>query len=159
MQNKANLLDTQMNVTYVKIKNYAQKTMNCEPTKQTQTKPISIPKKLYSSMASKLLVVWAVGSEWAVSRRAFFRAGLRQRSAVKKSEGFDAGGFGDPVFMLQASLKGLDGKFVHPAFHSSQAIGGGLFGCSFIAPEQGLCENRQAVFLFVRQINRGNSGG
>jgi RHS repeat-associated protein len=40
MQNKANLLDTQMNASYVKTKNYEQKTMNCEPLKQTQSKPI-----------------------------------------------------------------------------------------------------------------------
>ncbi len=40
MQNKANLLDTQMNASHVKTKTYEQKTMNCEPTKQTQSKPI-----------------------------------------------------------------------------------------------------------------------
>jgi hypothetical protein len=36
MQNKANLLDTQMNVSYVKTKNYEQKTMDNEPIKQSQ---------------------------------------------------------------------------------------------------------------------------
>jgi len=46
MQNKANLRDIQMNVTYVKIKKYEQKTMNHEPLKQTQSKPISILKTL-----------------------------------------------------------------------------------------------------------------
>jgi len=40
MQNKPNLLDIKMNVSYVKTKNYEQKTMNCEPAKQTQSKPI-----------------------------------------------------------------------------------------------------------------------
>jgi hypothetical protein len=40
MQNKANLLDTQINASYVKTKNYEQKTMEEEPIKQTQTKPI-----------------------------------------------------------------------------------------------------------------------
>jgi len=41
MQNKANLLDIQMNVSYVKTKNYEQRTMDNEPIKQSQTKPIS----------------------------------------------------------------------------------------------------------------------
>jgi len=41
MQNKANLLDTQMNASYVKTKNYEQRTMDNEPIKQSQTKPIS----------------------------------------------------------------------------------------------------------------------
>jgi hypothetical protein len=40
MQNKANLLDSQMNVSYVKTKNYEQKTMDNEPVKQTQSNPI-----------------------------------------------------------------------------------------------------------------------
>ncbi len=40
MQNKANLPVSQRNVSYVKTKNYEQKTMNCELIKQTQTKPI-----------------------------------------------------------------------------------------------------------------------
>jgi hypothetical protein len=40
MQNKANLPDTQMNATCVKAKNYEQNTMEEEPTKQTQSKPI-----------------------------------------------------------------------------------------------------------------------
>jgi hypothetical protein len=40
MQNKANLLDSQMNVSYVKTTSYEQKTMNCEPIKQSQSKPI-----------------------------------------------------------------------------------------------------------------------
>jgi hypothetical protein len=39
MQNKPNLLDTQMNVTIVLTKHYEQITMNNEPKKQTQTKP------------------------------------------------------------------------------------------------------------------------
>ncbi len=39
-----------MNVTYVKTKNYEQKTMNCETAKQTQSKPISIPKTLLLSL-------------------------------------------------------------------------------------------------------------
>jgi len=39
MQNKANFLDIQMNVSYVKTKNYEQKTMANEPIKQSQTKP------------------------------------------------------------------------------------------------------------------------
>jgi hypothetical protein len=40
MQNKANLMVSQMNVSYVKTKNYEQKTTNCKTTKQTQSKPI-----------------------------------------------------------------------------------------------------------------------
>ena len=44
MQNKTNLLDIQMNVSYVKTNNYEQKTMDNEPIKQSQSKPISIPK-------------------------------------------------------------------------------------------------------------------
>jgi len=40
MQNKANLLVSQMNLSYVKTKSYEQKTMNNESIKQTQTKPI-----------------------------------------------------------------------------------------------------------------------
>ena len=55
MQNKANLQVSQMNVTYVKTKNYEQKTMDYEPTKQTQSKPIELafigdqdPPKLYA---------------------------------------------------------------------------------------------------------------
>jgi len=40
MQNKANLPDTQMNASYVKTKNYEQKPMDNEPTKQTQSNPI-----------------------------------------------------------------------------------------------------------------------
>ena len=40
MQNKANLPDTQMNASYVKTKNCEQKTMDNEPTKQTQSNPI-----------------------------------------------------------------------------------------------------------------------
>jgi hypothetical protein len=39
MQNKPNLPDTQINASHVKTKNYEQKTMNCEPTKQSQNKP------------------------------------------------------------------------------------------------------------------------
>jgi hypothetical protein len=39
MQNKANSLDMQMNVSYVKTKNYEQPTMDNEPIKQSQTKP------------------------------------------------------------------------------------------------------------------------
>jgi hypothetical protein len=39
MQNKANLPDTQINVSHVKTKNYEQKTKEEEPTKQTQSKP------------------------------------------------------------------------------------------------------------------------
>ncbi len=42
MQNKPNLPVSQMNVSYVKIKNYEQRTMDNEPIKQTQSKPISI---------------------------------------------------------------------------------------------------------------------
>jgi len=41
MQNKANLLDAQMNVSSVKTMNYEQLTMNNELIKQTQTNPIS----------------------------------------------------------------------------------------------------------------------
>lgn len=41
MQNKANLPNIQMNVTYVKTRSYEQKTMYNEPTKQSQSKPIS----------------------------------------------------------------------------------------------------------------------
>jgi hypothetical protein len=44
MQNKPNLRDSQMNVSYVKTKNYEQRTMDSEPIKQSQTKPISIPR-------------------------------------------------------------------------------------------------------------------
>ncbi len=40
MQNKPNLLNTQMNTSYVKTKNYEQKTIDNEPIKQTQSKPI-----------------------------------------------------------------------------------------------------------------------
>ncbi len=40
MQNKPNLPDTQMNASYVKTKNYEQKTMDNELIKQSQTKPI-----------------------------------------------------------------------------------------------------------------------
>jgi hypothetical protein len=40
MQNKANFSDNQMNASYVKTKNYEQKTAEEEPTKQTQTNPI-----------------------------------------------------------------------------------------------------------------------
>jgi hypothetical protein len=40
MQNKANFLDIQMNVTSVKTKSYELRTMNYEPTKQTQSNPI-----------------------------------------------------------------------------------------------------------------------
>jgi hypothetical protein len=36
MQNKANFLDIQMNVTCVKTKNYEQKTTDNEPIKQSQ---------------------------------------------------------------------------------------------------------------------------
>jgi len=39
MQNKANLRHIQMNVSYVKTKNYEQKTMDNEPIKQSQSKP------------------------------------------------------------------------------------------------------------------------
>ena len=39
MQNKANLPDIQMNVSYVKTTNYEQRTMDNEPIKQSQTKP------------------------------------------------------------------------------------------------------------------------
>jgi len=46
MQNKATLLDIQMNVSYVKTKNYEQRAMGNEPIEQSQTKPISIPKTL-----------------------------------------------------------------------------------------------------------------
>jgi len=46
MQNKANLLDIQMNASYVKTKNYEQRTMANKPIKQSQSKPISIPKTL-----------------------------------------------------------------------------------------------------------------
>ncbi len=42
MQNKANLLDIQMNISYVKTKNYEQKTTEEESTKQSQTKPIEL---------------------------------------------------------------------------------------------------------------------
>ncbi len=41
MQNKPNFPDTQLNASYVKTKNYEQKTAEEEPTKQTQSKPIS----------------------------------------------------------------------------------------------------------------------
>ena len=41
MQNKANLLNTQMNVSSFKTMSYEQKTMNYANKKQTQTKPIS----------------------------------------------------------------------------------------------------------------------
>ncbi len=33
-----------MNLTYAKTKNYEQKTVDNEPTKQTQSKPISMPR-------------------------------------------------------------------------------------------------------------------
>ncbi len=46
MQNKANLLRIQMNVTYVKTKTYEQRTMDDKPIKQSQTKPISTLKTL-----------------------------------------------------------------------------------------------------------------
>ncbi len=39
MQNKANFLDTKMNASCVKTKNYEQRTMANEPIKQTQSKP------------------------------------------------------------------------------------------------------------------------
>jgi hypothetical protein len=39
MQNKPNFPDTQMNASLVKTKSYEQKTMNCEPAKQSQNKP------------------------------------------------------------------------------------------------------------------------
>ena len=39
MQNKANLLVSQMNVTYVKTNNLQQPTMDNEPIKQSQTEP------------------------------------------------------------------------------------------------------------------------
>jgi len=39
MQNKANLLDTQMNVTIVLTKDYEQITMNNEPIKTNPNKP------------------------------------------------------------------------------------------------------------------------
>ncbi len=55
MQNKANLQDSQMNVTYVKTNNLQQKTMNYEPIKQTQSKPISLvtagPKNTWAASA------------------------------------------------------------------------------------------------------------
>ncbi len=41
MQNKPNLPNTQMNASYAKTKNYEQNTMEAEPAKQTQSKPIS----------------------------------------------------------------------------------------------------------------------
>jgi hypothetical protein len=41
MQNKANLLDTQMNVSSVKTKEYENKRLFRRPEKQTQTNPIS----------------------------------------------------------------------------------------------------------------------
>jgi hypothetical protein len=40
MQNKANLQDSQPNVSYVKTKSYDKKTMEDESTKQTQSNPI-----------------------------------------------------------------------------------------------------------------------
>jgi len=107
------------------------------------------PTKHYSSMASKLLVVWAARArscDW-------------QGCAVNKCEGFDAGGFGGSVAMLQAPPKDLDGQFVHPAFHTSQAVGGGLFGCPLIVAEQGFGKNRQAVLLFVRKFRGSDPGG
>ena len=39
MQNKPNFPDAQMNISYVKIKSYEQRTMNNEPIKQTQSNP------------------------------------------------------------------------------------------------------------------------
>jgi hypothetical protein len=47
MQNKPNFRDAQMNVTYFLTKNYEQLTMNNEPTKQTQSKPIFVPLVLF----------------------------------------------------------------------------------------------------------------
>jgi hypothetical protein len=41
MQNKANLLDTQINVSSVKTKDYENKRLCSRGEKQTQTKPIS----------------------------------------------------------------------------------------------------------------------
>jgi len=40
MQNKPNLPRTQMNTTFLLAKDYEQITMNNEPEKQTQSKPI-----------------------------------------------------------------------------------------------------------------------
>jgi hypothetical protein len=51
MQNKANLQDAQMNASHVKTKSYEQKTMNCEPTKQSQTNPIKANRKAGSGRA------------------------------------------------------------------------------------------------------------
>ncbi len=42
MQNKPNFLHAQMNASHVKTRNYRQKTMNYEPTKQTHSKPIEL---------------------------------------------------------------------------------------------------------------------
>jgi hypothetical protein len=46
MQNKANLLDTQMNVISVKTKDYENKRLCRRDEKQTQSKPISIQKMI-----------------------------------------------------------------------------------------------------------------
>ena len=63
MQNKANFPDIQMNVSYVKIKNYEQGTMDNEPIKQSQANPISptsagfaiktMPKRILKSRRSR----------------------------------------------------------------------------------------------------------
>ena len=51
MQNKANLLDSQMNVSYAKIKNYELRTMNYEPIK---TKPIKAKRKAGGDRANRM---------------------------------------------------------------------------------------------------------
>ncbi len=98
-----------------------------------------------------------VRSEWSSPRRAAFRTWRRRGGAVHKSEGFDAGGFGGSVLMLQATLKDLNGQFSHSAIHTAQAISGGLFGGSLVAAEQGLGENGEAILLLPRQVHRGHS--
>src|SRR3989304_5759659 len=57
MQNKANLLDIQMNISYFFTMNYEQITMNNEPIKQTQSNPI------FCSLLS-----WVCGLESVVFR-------------------------------------------------------------------------------------------
>ena len=49
MQNKPNLLDTQMNVTIVLTKHYEDKRLCKSEKKQTQTKPISEESKMSST--------------------------------------------------------------------------------------------------------------
>jgi len=54
MQNKANLLDTQMNVSYCFNKEYENKSGLLTMEKQTQSKPISIQKIQQADRSKKL---------------------------------------------------------------------------------------------------------